>query len=172
MGGMRAVILGMVLVLAGCANEKGIRVLSSGDEGPDEFAIMPSKELSAPSSYTSLPAPTPGGTNLADVDPLADGAAALGGKRTAAASGSSFPSTDSALVNYAARNGTTPNIREQLAQDDEAIRGQFNRFVSWRLGSNDRYNEIYRRYHLNAYRELARWRRAGVKTPTAPVPTE
>lgn len=172
MGGTRALILGLVLVLAGCANEKGIRVLSSGDEGPDEFAILPTKELSAPSSYASLPEPTPGGTNLADVDPLAEGAAALGGNRVTTASGTPFPATDSALVSYASRNGTSPNIRAQLAQDDEAIRGQFNRFVSWRLGSNDRYNEIYSRFHLNAYRELARWRRAGVKTPTAPTPPQ
>lgn len=172
MGGLRAVILGMVLVLAGCANEKGIRVLSSGDQGPDEFAILPTKPLASPQNYSALPEPTPGGTNLADVNPIADGAAALGGNRTAAVSGSSFPATDSALVSYASRQGTNPNIREQLAQDDEKLRGQFSRFTSLRIASHDRYNEVYRRYHLNAYRELARWRRAGVKTPAAPAPAQ
>ena len=172
MRGARVIILGMALALAGCANEKGVRVLSSGDQGPDEFAILPGKELSTPATFASLPEPTPGGTNLADTNPLAEGAAALGGTRTAAASGASFPSTDSALVSYASRNGTTANIRDLLAQDDEAFRGRFDRFVSWRLGSRDRYNEVYRRYHLNAFSELARWRRAGVKTPTAPAPPQ
>lgn len=172
MRGARAVILGLVLVLAGCANEKGVRVLSSGDEGPDEFAILPGKELQSPTTYAALPEPTPGGVNLADVDPLAEGAAALGGTRTSAVSGQSFPATDGALVSYASRQGTTENIREILAAADERFRGQYGRFVSLRLGSHDRYNEVYSRYHLNAYRELSRWRRAGVKTPAAPTPPQ
>lgn len=164
----RVVVFGMVLVLAGCANEKGIRVLSSGDEGPDEFAILPTKTLEAPASYTALPEPTPGGTNIADVDALAEGAAALGGTRVTDPNASGVPRADSALVTYAARQGTQANIRTMLAADDEKIRGQFSRFTGLRLGSPDRYNEVYRRYHLNAFRELARWRQVGVKTPAAP----
>jgi len=50
----------------------------------------------------------------------------------------------------------------------EDIRRGFSRFTGWRLANPDRYDEVYRRFHLNAYAELARWRAAGVETPTAP----
>ncbi len=164
----RVVLVGMALLVSACANERGIRVLDSGDNGPDEFAIIPSKPLAAPETYAELPAPTPGGSNLTDQDPFADVAVALGGRADNPSADGSFPSSDSALVSYAARSGSGAGIREQLAQDDEKIRGNFARFTGWRLANPDRYNEVYRRYHLNAGRELSRWRAAGVKTPTAP----
>lgn len=166
----RVVIFGLILFASACTNERGIRVLSSGDAGPDEFTVIPSKPLSAPENYAALPEPTPGGRNLTDQDPAGDAVAALGGRPQAIAqSGQSFPAADTALVSYAARRGSGAGIRESLAVDDEEIRSRFERFTGWRLSGFDRYNEVYRRYHLDAYGELARWRRAGVKTPTAPV---
>ncbi|GAA6209226.1 DUF3035 domain-containing protein [Cognatishimia sp. WU-CL00825] len=143
-------------------------MLSSDDDGPDEFAIIPTKPLVAPENYTTLPAPTPGGNNVTDQQPLNDAAAALGGVKTTASSGQAYPSADGSLVSYAARRGAGAEVRAQLAQDDEVIRGRFARFTGWRLAKPDRYNEVYRGYHLNAYRELAVWRARGVKTPTAP----
>ena len=166
----RAVIFGLALLVSACANERGIRVLSSDDAGPDEFAIIPSKPLTQPENYTSLPTPTPGGSNITDQDPLNDVNVALGGRAQPAPETGTFASADSALVSYAARNGSGAGIREQLASDDETVRGRFSRFTGWRLANPDRYNEVYRFYHLNAYAELARWRRAGVETPTAPPP--
>jgi len=166
----RAVIFGFALLVSACANERGIRVLSSDDAGPDEFSIIPTKPLSQPENYASLPTPTPGGGNLTDQDPLNDAVVALGGRAQATPDAGTFASGDAALVSYAARNGSGTGIREQLAEDDEKVRGRFSRFTGWRLANPDRYNEVYRFYHLNAYAELARWRAAGVKTPTAPPP--
>ncbi|MDC0737968.1 DUF3035 domain-containing protein [Cognatishimia sp. SS12] len=164
----RAVIFGLALLVSACANERGIRVLSSGDNGPDEFAIIPSKPLSAPESYAALPEPTPGGSNLTDQNPRSDIAVALGGRNDGPSVDGSYPSADAALVSYTARQGSGAGIREQLAQEDEIVRGRFARFTGWRLANPDRYNDVYRFYHLNAYRELARWRARGVKTPAAP----
>ncbi|MFY0595397.1 MAG: DUF3035 domain-containing protein [Cognatishimia sp.] len=166
----RAVIFGFALLVSACANERGIRVLSSDDAGPDEFSIIPTKPLSQPENYASLPTPTPGGGNLTDQDPQNDAVVALGGRAQATPDTGTFASGDAALVSYAARNGSGGGIREQLAEDDEKVRGRFSRFTGWRLAKPDRYNEVYRFYHLNAYAELARWRAAGVKTPTAPPP--
>jgi hypothetical protein len=171
MRGSRAVILSFALLVSACANERGIRVLSSGDDGPDEFAIIPSKPLAQPESYAALPPPTPGGSNLTDQDPIGDLHVALGGRAQPAPEAGTFASADTALVSYAARNGSGAGIREQLAQDDEKVRGRFSRFTGWRLAKPDRYNEVYRFYHLNPYHELARWRAAGVETPTAPPPS-
>lgn len=166
----RAVIFGLALLVSACANERGIRVLSSDDAGPDEFSIIPSKPLTLPESYASLPTPTPGGSNLTDQNPLDDATIALGGRVQPESAPGTFASADSALVSYVARNGSGAGIRDQLASDDEAVRQRFSRFTGWRLANPDRYNEVYRFYHLNAYAELARWRRAGVETPTAPPP--
>lgn len=165
----RAVIFGLALLVSACANERGIRVLSSDDAGPDEFSVIPSKPLEAPETFAQLPTPTPGGANRTDLDPRGDIAVALGGRVQPASTDGSFPSSDSALVAYASRQGSGTGIREQLAQEDEAVRGRFSKFTGWRLANPDRYDEVYRFYHLNAYRELARWRARGVKTPTAPA---
>lgn len=166
----RAVIFGFALLVSACANERGIRVLSSDDAGPDEFTIIPAKPLAQPENYTALPTPTPGGANLTDQDPLNDAVVALGGRAQATPEAGTFSAGDAALVGYVTRNGSGSGIREQLAEDDEKVRGRFSRFTGWRLANPDRYNEVYRFYHLNAYAELARWRAAGVKTPTAPPP--
>ncbi len=168
MRGTRAVFFGLALLVSACANERGIRVLSSDDAGPDEFSIIPSKPLSQPENYAALPTPTPGGSNLTDQNPEGDAIVALGGRAPSEPQAGTFASADGALVTYVARNGSGAGIRAQLANDDEAVRGRFSRFTGWRLANPDRYNEVYRFYHLNAYAELARWRAAGVETPTAP----
>ncbi|WP_372884113.1 DUF3035 domain-containing protein [Shimia sp.] len=163
----RALILGASLLLAACSNDKGVRHLSSNGDGPDEFRILPNKPLEAPPNYTSLPAPTPGEGNRTDLDPLGDAVVALGGSRSAKHA-TAIPGRDSSLVNYASRQGLSPDIRASLASDDEAFRQSRGRFTNIRLVKQDRYNEVYKRYHLDQYRELYRWRGAGVATPTAP----
>ena len=75
-------VIGLVVILvAGCsAREPDLitfKATNDGD-GPDEFAILPSKPLQAPENYAELPAPTPGGTNLTDPTPEADMVVALG----------------------------------------------------------------------------------------------
>ncbi len=166
----RALILGVGLLLAACSSDKGIRQLSSNGDGPDEFRILPNKPLEAPPSYTALPTPTPGAENRTDLDPIGDAVVALGGSRKATHT-SSIPSRDSSLVNYTGRQGRAQDIRTSLATEDAQFRKSRGRFTNIRLTKSDRYNEVYKRHHLNQYAELYRWRRAGVATPTAP-PTE
>lgn len=71
-----------MLLLAGCGGgEPQLMNLRSTGPGPDEFGIMPVKPLEIPETIAALPAPTPGGANLADPNPLGDAVAALGGNR-------------------------------------------------------------------------------------------
>ena len=160
--------LGMALALAGCGapGEPDLVTLPRGADGPDEFAIVPGRPLEQPESYAVLPTPTPGGANLADPTPLGDAVLALGGRPGAAGGG--IPSADAGLVSYAARRGVDPAIRSDLAAADLAVRrGARGRFLE-RLFSVNLYNRAYERFALDQYAELERWRRAGVRTPSAP----
>jgi len=67
------------LMLQACADGGGLMNLSSASDTPDEFAILPAKGLEIPEDLAALPAPAPGGTNLAAVDALGAGVRALGG---------------------------------------------------------------------------------------------
>jgi hypothetical protein len=163
----RAVILVAILGLAGCSNDGKLRDLRSFTGGPDEFSVVPGKELTQPKSYTDLPAPTPGGSNLTDQKPQADAVAALGGKRSAL-NASGVPAADGALVNHVSRNGVSATIRTDLAEEDAAFRKRQARFTNIRLVRVDRYNQAYRRHRLDAQKEAARWRAVGVPTPSAP----
>lgn len=164
----QVVIFGLAVAVAGCAgSESGIRILSSNGEGPDEFRIVPSKPLSAPENYAELPAPTPGGENLTDVDPVGDAVAALGGRRSATQAGAPS-SADAAMVNYAARKGRQADIRAVTAAEDEDFRARRGRFANIRIVPTDRYNEIYDEQHLDQYREQRRWQLGGARTPAAP----
>ncbi|WP_420568763.1 DUF3035 domain-containing protein [Thalassovita sp.] len=163
----RAVILVAITALAGCSNSGKLRDLRSFTGGPDEFLVAPSKELTLPGDYSQLPAPTPGGVNRTDQDPKADAVAALGGKRSALVA-TGVPATDGALVNHVARNGVSPTIRADLAEEDAAFRKRQARFTNIRLVRVDRYNQAYRRFRLDARKEAARWRAVGIPTPSAP----
>ncbi|WP_299355590.1 DUF3035 domain-containing protein [uncultured Shimia sp.] len=163
----RVMIIGLGLLLAACSKDDGVRHLSSAGDGPDEFRILPSKSLEAPSSYDALPAPTPGAANRTDLDPKGDAVVALGGSRNAVNS-TTIPSGDSGLVNYSGRKGRTQDIRTTLAVEDEAYRKKRGRFTNIRIVRTDQYNEVYKREHLNQYEEQERWRRGGAATPAAP----
>ncbi|WP_323783986.1 DUF3035 domain-containing protein [Thalassovita sp.] len=167
----RAWLLIAGLVLAACSGEErdiSLRDLRSFTDGPDEFSILPGKELQAPKDYTALPAPTPGGSNLTDQDPLGDGIAALGGRASARQPGAGIPAADSALVNHSSRKGVPSDIRETLAAEDEDFRRRKSRFTKIRIVKVDRYAQAYERQKLNAHAEQDSWRRRGVATPTAP----
>lgn len=64
--------------LASCASRE--ERLLNADNGPDEFGVLPGKPLQTPTNYSTLPSPTPDGSNLADATPYADGISALGGR--------------------------------------------------------------------------------------------
>ncbi len=158
-------IIGAALALSACAG--GDRSLHNFDvgAGPDEFAVLPQRELTLPETLT-LPPPTPGGTNRTDPTPRADAVVALGGRPSAANAGG-IPAGDSALVAAASRNGVDPNIRTDLARADAQFRSR--RSGIGRLFSRgDPYFAAYASQALNAYAELERFRQAGVAVPSAP----
>lgn len=163
----QVMFVGLALALSACGNDEGIRRLSSSGDGPDEFKILPTKPLEAPSSYTALPTPTPGAGSRTDLDPIGDAVVALGGSRNAVRS-TSIPSGDAGLVNYSSRKGRTQTIRTELAAEDAEFRKGRGRFTGIRIVKTDVYNEVYKRYHLDAYQEQERWRQGGAATPAAP----
>lgn len=132
-----------VAVLSACGRAD---LSTNGDlsTGPDEFSVVPNRALEQPPSYTSLPEPTPGAANRADIDPDADAILALGGRPGASAVG-----VDTALLAHVRRNGVDPEIRDILARSSG--RRLFGGAMT-----------------LDAYAELERLRALGVRVPTAP----
>ena len=56
---MRAVLLTFcALAMAGCSSSGKLMTLAS-DDGPEEFAIVPTRPLELPTDLAQLPAPTP-----------------------------------------------------------------------------------------------------------------
>lgn len=166
---MRSFVLASAAVvsLSACAGGGGLRDLSTSSDGPDEFSVLPTAPLVIPQDLSSLPTPTPGGTNPVDPDPKGDAIAALGGRPASAFSGG-IPSSDTALVAHAARNGVTADIRSVLATEDAAFRASRARLGFARLFGGDQYFWAYARQALDAYATLTRFRNLGVATPTAP----
>lgn len=166
-------ILVAVLALSACSRPQGdlqLRDRRNFGAGPDEFSVLPAKPLEMPTDMASLPAPTPGGTNLTDQNPLADGVAALGG-RPAALTPQGITASDTALVRHVARNGVASDIRMTLAAEDDAFQRDRSRFTKIRLFRDvDRYHEVYSNEMTDPYAELQRFRRMGVATPSAPPP--
>jgi len=56
-----------------------------------------------------------------------------------------------------------------LAAADEKFRKNNARWTRLKLFRVDRYNQAYRFQTLDAAKEVQRWRRAGVQTPTMPL---
>lgn len=161
-------VIGLVVILvAGCsAREPDLitfKATNDGD-GPDEFAILPSKPLQAPENYAELPAPTPGGTNLTDPTPEADMVVALGGNPAIL----TRQATDGGLVNYAGRYGIASGIRGQLAAADLRFRQNNPGLPLERLFNVTTYFDAYSGQSLDQYAELERFRRAGIRTPAVP----
>lgn len=158
------------LMLAACSNPDTPILMHAAAEhrGPDEFAILPTLPLQMPTDLSSLPAPNPGGTNRVDPQPEMDIARALGGNPEAVTRGGA----DGAIVNHASRLGRDANIREQLAAEDLAFRQRNRGRVLERLFAVNVYHNAYQSMWLDKEAELARWRRAGVRTPSAPPPPE
>lgn len=152
----------VVLTIAGCAPREPNLVNLPPKEGPDEFAILPTKPLQAPPDFAALPAPTPGGTNLVDPTPRADAVAALGGGREARSTG------DAALVAHATRFGVAPDIRPALAAEDLEFRRANDGRVLERVFNVNVYFDAYEPLELDQHQELERFRAAGVPTPAAP----
>ena len=163
---MRRAILGLgflaIVGLTACG-QQGLRSVSQPSEGPDEFMVVPSNPLSPPKSYTQLPTPTPGGTNLADRDSQAEMIVALGGR---VPTSDAIPASDAALIAAASRNGSGGNTRAQLQQEFDERLGRAQRWQSLRLV--DRYDDLFRDEWLDQRAEAERFRRSGVPVSNAP----
>lgn len=159
------IVIGMGLVLlalSACGrNDPRLLNIAASGEGPDEFAILPTRPLEMPPSFTELPTPTPGGANRTDPDPEADAIAALGGDITRAPQAGG-------LVGYASRFGVSAGIRETLAAEDLEYRRRNDGRLLERIFAVNVYHRAYRPLALDRYAELERMRRAGIRTPAAP----
>lgn len=164
---MRAVLLTVsLLALAGCAGEGKLMNLVS-DDGPEEFAIVPTKPLEMPADLAQLPDPTPGGSNITDPTPDADAVAALGGNPAQLAA-QGVGAADGALIAYAGRGGVTPGVRQIAAEEDQQFRSRHRRRPLEIIAQTNVYQRAYRPQRLDSWAELERWRRAGAQTPAAP----
>ena len=163
----RAIIaIATMLTLAACGNGGAPELMNlRSGQGPDEFAIVPPNPLEMPENLSDLPEPTPNGANRTDANPLDDAVVALGGKPSAAGG---IPSGDSALYAHAARFGVEAGIRTTLADEDLNWRRDHNGRILERLLNVNVYYKAYRKQSLNQQAELQRWRKLGVKTPSAP----
>ncbi len=153
----------MILALAACSGGQATRSGSAAKSGADEFSVMTMNPLDMSVTGGALPVPTPGGTNLAEPDPMANAMRALGGH---AATGVGIPAADAALIARVSRYGVPADIRQTLAAEDASrrkVRGFFGLF-----GRGEKYFRIYAAMALDAYAELARFRAAGVAVPSAP----
>ncbi len=162
----RAVIaVAAMLTLVACGSGTPELMNLRTGEGPDEFGIVPPKALEMPENLAELPEPALGGTNRTDRNPEADAIIALGGTPGAAGG---IPSADSALYGHAARFGVEGGIRSTLASEDLEWRRDNNGRILERLFNVNVYYRAYRDQRLDQQAELARWRKLGLKTPSAP----
>jgi len=155
-----------VLILASCGGTGTPQLMNlRSGQGPDEFGILPPKPLQTPESLTDLPEPTLGGSNRTDPQPFDDAIVALGGKPGQAGG---IPAGDGALYSHASRFGIEAGIRNTLASEDLEWRRDNNGRILERLFNVNVYFKAYRKQWLDQQAELARWRKVGVKTPSAP----
>lgn len=158
-----------VTLIAACASRDPILMhadANTSGEGPDEFTVLPQLPLVDPPSYATLPTPTPGAANRADLNPKADIAIALGGRASATRLTGRIEATS--LVNYASRFGRAQDIRNLLAAEDLEFRRDHNAKPMERLFAVNVYFLAYEPMTLDQYAELARLRRFGITTPAAP----
>lgn len=162
------IVLGAVaLVLAACSSgTPQLLNLRNDEEGPDEFAILPTAPLEIPDSLAALPDPTPGAPNRVDPNPEGDAIAALGGNQSRARGAGGD------LVSYTTRMGVSGDIRPVLAAEDEEFRRRNDGLVLERAFGVNVYFDAYSRQALDQYSELERLRRLGVRTPAAPPPSD
>jgi Protein of unknown function (DUF3035) len=165
MTGKAVLAVAMMLTLAACGGGAPQLMNLRTGEGPDEFGIVPPKPLEMPESLAELPEPTPGGFNRTDPRPADEAIVALGGNPGAAGG---IPAGDGAIYAHAARFGVEGGIRQTLASEDLEWRRDNNGRILERLFNVNVYYRAYRSQSLDQQSELARWRAAGVKTPSAP----
>lgn len=164
--------LSLVVILAGCGNGNPVFGKNGNfrlkDAGPDEFAVLPTKELVMPEEYATLPEPTLGSSNRADQQPQHDAVAILGGKPERLDS-ELIGAGEQPLIVAASRYGVSADIRTVLAEEDKAYRKKHRaKFYDRWLYSDDAYLKRQKEQSLVPYDVLPKLRAQGVRTPTAP----
>lgn len=165
--------LGVVALVSGCGtfgggeNDPRLMNIRSASRSPDEFAILPTKPLQMPQDLAALPEPTPGGRNLVDPTPEADAVAALGGN-PALLQRDTIPAASGSLIAHVTRFGVAQDIRATLAAEDLDYRRRNDGRLLERLFDVNVYFRAYAPMTLDPYAELERWRRAGLRTVSAP----
>ncbi|MCQ0091042.1 DUF3035 domain-containing protein [Roseovarius sp. M141] len=157
----------MTLAVAGCGQNGKLSRIKNTSDGPDEFTVLPTKPLQTPQTYNTLPAPTPGGANLVDTNPRAEGIAALGGN-PAATVPAGVGRGDAGLLNQTQRYGVNPAIRQELAYEDADTRRRHGRVNIFNIGPYDDYTDAYKKQWLDAQAAKQRMQRSGVVTPSSP----
>jgi hypothetical protein len=163
--------LSLIVVLAGC--EENPVFGKNGnfrlkDAGPDEFSVLPTKELVMPEDFATLPEPTLGSKNRADVEPQHDAVTVLGGKPELLDS-ELIGAGEQPLIAAASRFGLTSDIRTVLAEEDKAYRKKHKaRFYDRWFFSDEAYLRRLKSQSLEPYDELPKLRAQGIRTPTAP----
>lgn len=162
-------IAGIAMLCAGLAacggpEQPSLMNVASNTSSPDEFSVLPGRPLIMPGDLASLPAPTPGAANLTDPTPRNDAIAALGGR----ASSADGPIREGDLVTYASRYGVDPSIRQTLAAEDLEFRRENDGRILERLMNVNVYFRAYEGQSLDQHLELERFRRAGIRTVSAP----
>lgn len=155
----------LTLLVAAACSRGDPQLLNLGrvaEDGPDEFAILPTNPLEMPEDLAALPPPTPGSGNRVDQDPEADAILALGGNPGGGQAGSA------GLVSHATRFGVADGIRNTLAAEDLEFRRNNNGRLLERMFNVTTYFRAYQRVSLDQYAELERLRRAGIRTPAVP----
>nr|WP_207099926.1 DUF3035 domain-containing protein [Paracoccus shandongensis] len=167
---VRGVAVAAIVGLSACGSNQLMNI-ETGQNSPDEFAILPTRPLSMPPDLALLPTPTPGGANITDPNPNADAVAALGGNPASLAD-QGIAAADGALVAHATRRGSDRAIREKLAQSDADWRSRNKRRPLEALFGTTVYQRAYRPMALDSQTEQQRWQRAGAITQTSPAPRE
>ncbi|MBL4750955.1 MAG: DUF3035 domain-containing protein, partial [Amylibacter sp.] len=158
--------LSLIIVLAGCGENPVFGKNGNfrlKDAGPDEFAVLPTKELVMPEDYASLPEPTLGSKNRADVEPQRDAVAVLGGKPEQLDS-DFIGAGEQPLIAAASRFGVTSDIRTVLAEEDKTYRKKHKaKFYDRWIYSDDAYLRRLKNQALEPYDELPKLRAQGIR---------
>lgn len=165
--GIAAVLASAITVSACGDRQPQLLNLRNSDNTPDEFAILPNKPIELPEDLAALPQPAPGAANRVDANPFDDAVAALGGDPKALRR-TGIPKGDQGVFTYASRYGVDSDIRAALAADDLEFRRRNDGRLLERLFNVNVYFNAYRKHSLDPHRELERFRRAGVRTVSAP----
>jgi hypothetical protein len=163
---MRAITIFVVttaFALTACGN--GLRSVSKTGAGPDEFMVVPNQPLTPPKNYANLPTPTPGGDNLADLDPRAEAIVALGGQPSTS---TTIPNSDAALVAHVRGYAAAGDSRASIDAADAEFRKRQQRLAGLRLV--DRYNGVYKSQWLDPFAEARRLSAGGVMISATPPP--